>query len=179
MVTQEVIETVAKRVAWWWLRRGVTGYAYDDLYQDALEICYKARERYNPTHGKPEPYLTKCCKKKIGDRVVRASKPVSARSNNDVVKLRDIKSVQVSDSHEDHFDLEYIVWLTQVRERMLEVVGKQDHIPLMIALGVFQVRDLATNKTEASKLQQAVRRVRRRLSRDPKLCEISKEIPSG
>jgi len=169
-----VTHHVAHGVASAWKRRGVVSYPYEDLYQDAVEVMHKAIRRYNPERGSLEAFLHSCCVRQLSDRITRAIQPASARSNNDVVNLRNLKTVQVNSTQPDDTDYDHIVWLTQLRERLIELVG-DDMQALGVALGHLNVRDIATGPDNARVLHQRVRRVKRRILNDKKIYQMLKE----
>lgn len=179
-------QRIANRVACAWRRRGIKSYPYEDLYQDAIVIMHSAARNYDPTKGSLEGYLTRCCVYKVGDRLTRAIQPASARSNDDVINLRNLKTVRIKPSPSSvsesnpkwdvqNPDYDHMVWLTQVRERMLQVVDG-DGLALSIALGQRDVKDIAETKDEARLLHQRVRKVKRRLQNDRGIYLLFKEV---
>jgi hypothetical protein len=71
-------------------------------------------------------------------------------------------------------DYDHLLWLTQVRERMLALV-EGDTLALSIALGHTSVKDNACGKDDSRLLQQRVRKVKRRLMSDRVIYRMFKE----
>lgn len=156
------------------MRRGIVSYPYEDLYQDAVEVMHTAVRNFDPARGELEGFLHSCCVRKLTDRITRAIQPASTRSNDEVVNLRNLKSAQVDPNTASTLDYDHIVWLTQMRERLLAIAG-DDVKALAIALGHADVRDVAAGADDARVLHQRVRRVKRRILNDRKIYSMLKE----
>lgn len=186
-LTLDLQHRIADRVACAWRRRGIKSYPYEDLFQDAVVVMHAAAHNYNPQKGSLEAYLTRTCIYKVGDRMTRAIQPASAKSNDDVINLRNLRQVKLPKNSglvrtEDGRrwatelpDYDHLIWLTQVRERMLQVVDG-DSLALSIALGQRDVKDIANDKEEARLLHQRVRKVKRRLQNDRGIYLLFKEV---
>ena len=174
-VQHEVADTVARA----WLARGVT-YPYDDLYQDAIEICHKAAPKHKPERGSLNGYLYGACVRALSARITLAMQPAGTRSKGEVKHLRKLRTVRVIDGHlgNDPTDYDAIVYRTQVRER---IVALSEHVPegklaLAILLDMTSVSEQADgDKDRARRLYYCVRRMKKALREDTTLAAMAKE----
>ena len=184
-IPPETLDRVARRVASAWRRRGIRSYSYEDIYQDAVAFMYAAVKNYDPEKATSglEAYLTKCCVLRVGDRLTRVIHPVSARSNDEVRHLRNLKAVQLPKNLEadqrwvekPYYD--ELVALTRIRESMLAAVGG-DAVGLELAMGVQAVKDITRDKAEARVLYQRAQTAKRRLRQSATVYRLFKEYVS-
>ena len=169
---------VAKNVARAWKRRiNSLRYEESDLYQDAMELIPTFEPKHDPARGHSlEKYLTQCCIYRIGDRLTRAVSPAGTRSNSEVTELRHLVAVRVDNTDlRDDLDYDHIVWLTQVRERMV-YLARGDVDALNIALDRTTVRAVTDDPEESRLLHQRVRVLKRRMMKDNTLYSMLKAM---
>lgn len=175
--SNELFMRVARKVAGKWTRTGIRSYHYEEMYQDAFEIAADKVSGYSEEDGDLEGYLYTCARNKVLDRVRRAICTVGTKSNGYLTHMgRTVTSIEVRDAHigTDPIDYEHLVYVTQVRERM-ESLSIDDPRALDIALGTTTVAATTTDKQEAQKLYQSVRKLKHRMSTDLQLYKMAKD----
>lgn len=178
-LTWETQHEIADAVARAWLARGVP-YPYDDLYQDAIEICHEAASTYRPGKATLNAYLYSACARGLSKRVTRALQPVGTRSNGEVKNLRTLRTVEVCDAHvgEDPTELDTVVYRAQVRSRLVAISEDvpEGKLALAILMGLTTVADQAgTDRTRTQRLYYCVRRMKQALQADSTLARMARE----
>jgi hypothetical protein len=178
-----VQHTVASHVAHAWVKRGVKSYAYEDMYQDAVEVMHLAVRRYRPEKGKLEAYLHRACVLKLCGRITRAAQPVSSRSNDDIPELRKVQRVPLTPTfvHESRraaaVDCDTAVLRAQIRRRLVAVAETvpEGETALAIMLGTTSVGELTDDPARAQRLYYCVRRMKKAIREDHALAEMHKD----
>jgi DNA-directed RNA polymerase specialized sigma24 family protein len=179
-LTAELQHEVADTVARAWIARGVETYPYEDLYQDAVEVCHRAAPRHRPGKGTLGAYLYGACVRALSDRITRAVQAVGTRSSDEVKHLRKLRTVRVVDGHlgQDPTDYDAIVYRTQVRQRLLSLSEgvPEGKLALAILLDMTSVSEEAgDDKGRAQRLYYCVRRMKKALREDDTLARMAKD----
>ena len=179
-VQHDVASTVAKG----WIGRGVKSYAYEDMYQDAVEVMHQVMHRsvcrYNPAKGTLAGYLHRACVRQLQDRITRAIQPVGTRSNGEVKALREVQRVGLTPALQEARlrsaeDCDTVVLRSQIRRRLIAVAETvpEGQTALAILTGATSVGELSQgDATRAQRLYYCVRRMKKAIREDLALAEM-------
>lgn len=192
----EEMKDIADQAARFWIKKGVRSYSYDDMVQDAIEVVCKATKSWDPKRGSLRGYCFTAAKNEIYHRMTRSMAIASARGHDRTADLGATKTVwtgvnpdalgragsldaphQYPIAGSPEF-LDQCAWRARVRIRVSQVVeGVEDAdigvLALMVQDGVTVAVSLGY---ERRRVLAAAARVRRKVSNDPTLYKMAKEM---